>query len=76
MALMSLRSRSHAKASMVLTRADHLCIHNYIRALLNNILRPILKINYGPGEARTRVLLFVCLMTYPTNPQCGSHIGC
>ena len=42
MALMSLRSRSHVKASMVLTRADHLFIHNYIRSLLNNILRPIL----------------------------------
>ena len=39
MALMSLRSRSHVKASMVLTRADHLFIHNYIRSLLNNILR-------------------------------------
>ena len=38
----SLRSRSHVKASMVLTRADHLCIHNYIRSLLNNILRHIL----------------------------------
>ena len=42
MALMSLRSRSHVKASMVLTRADHLFIHKYIRSLLNNILRPIL----------------------------------
>ena len=37
---MSLRSRSHVKASMVLTRADHLFIHNYIRSLLNNILSP------------------------------------
>ena len=37
---MSLRSRSHAKASMVLTRADHLFLHNYIRSLLNNMLRP------------------------------------
>ena len=42
MALMSLRSRSHVKASMVLTIADNLFIHNYIRSLLNNILRPIL----------------------------------
>ena len=41
-ALMFLRSRSHIKASMVLTRADHLFIHNYIRSLLNNILRPTL----------------------------------
>ena len=39
---MSLRSRSHVKASMVLMRADHLFILNYIRSLLNNILRPIL----------------------------------
>ena len=45
MALMSLRIRSHVKASMVLTRADHLFIHNYIRLLLNNILRPFYKIN-------------------------------
>ena len=42
MALMSLRRHSHVKASMVLTRADHLCIHNYIRSILNNILRHIL----------------------------------
>ena len=27
---MSLRSRSHSKASMVLTRADHLYINNYV----------------------------------------------
>ena len=40
---MSLRSRSYVKVSMVLTRADHLFIHNYIGSLLNNILRPILK---------------------------------
>ena len=44
MALMSLRSRSRVKASVVLTRADHLLIHNYIRSLLNNILRPILMV--------------------------------
>ena len=31
MALMSLRSRSHIKVSVVLTRANHLFIHNYIR---------------------------------------------
>ena len=62
MALMSLRSRSHVKASMVLTRADHLFIHNYIRSLLNNILRPIfIKLINGPDEGRTRVLLLVCL---------------
>ena len=42
MALMSLRSRSHVKASVVLTRAYHLFIHNYIISLLKNILRPIL----------------------------------
>ena len=27
---MSLRSRSHVKASIVLARADQFCIHNYI----------------------------------------------
>ena len=31
MALISLRSQSHVKASMVLTRADNLFILNYIR---------------------------------------------
>ena len=41
---MSLRSRSNVKASVVLTRADHLFIHNYIRSLLNNIVRPILMV--------------------------------
>ena len=39
---MSLRSRSHVKVSVVITRADHLCIHNYIRSLLNIIVLPIL----------------------------------
>ena len=34
MALMSLRSRSRVKAAIVLTRADYLVIHNYIRSLL------------------------------------------
>ena len=61
MALMSIRSRSHVKASVVLTRADHLFIHNYIRSLLNNILRNFIKLINGPDEARTRVLLIVCL---------------
>ena len=35
---MSLRSRSRVKAYMVLTIADHLFIHNYIRSLLNIIV--------------------------------------
>ena len=43
---MSIRSHSHVKASMVLMRADHLYIHNYIRSLLNIILRPII----GPSR--------------------------
>ena len=41
MALMSLRIRSHVKVSMVLMRIDDLFIHNFIRSLINNILRPI-----------------------------------
>ena len=57
MALMSLRSHSHVKASMVLTRAD--------------IYTQLYKITYtyyfktyfnGPDEARTRVELLLCLM--------------
>ena len=47
MALLSLRSHSHVKASVVLTKANHLFIHNYIRSLLNNILRPILMVRTG-----------------------------
>ena len=47
MALMSLRSRSRVKASMVLTRADHLFIYNYIRSRLNNILIHILFVGKG-----------------------------
>ena len=69
MALMSLRSRSRVKASMVLTRADHLFIHNYIRSLLNNYFKinliyfkaHFIKLINGPDEGRTRVLLLVCL---------------
>ena len=53
MALMSLRSRSHDKASIVLTRAYHLFIHNYIRVLLNNILRPILWSERGSNSDPT-----------------------
>ena len=44
MALMSLRSRSHIKPSLVLMSADHLLIHNYIRSILNIILRPIIMV--------------------------------
>ena len=71
MALMCLRSRSHVKLSMVLTRANHLFIQNYIRSHLNNTLRPILY--NGPDETRTCVLLLVCLTPYQL--QLMSHIG-
>ena len=47
MALMSLRSRFHVKASVVLTRADHLFIQNYLRSLPNIILRHILIVRTG-----------------------------
>ena len=47
MALMSLRSRSRVKASMILTKADHLFIYNYIRSLLNNMLRHIVMVRTG-----------------------------
>ena len=43
-ALMSLQIRFPVKASMVLTRVDHLFILNYIRSLQNSILRPILMV--------------------------------
>ena len=44
MAIMSLIIRSHVKASMVITIADHLFIHNYIRLILNIIVRPIVMV--------------------------------
>ena len=45
--LITLRSRSNANATMVLTRADYLFIHNYIRSLLNIILRHMLMVRTG-----------------------------
>ena len=60
MALMSLRSHSHVKSSMVLMRADHLFIHNYIISLLNNILRPIFMVRMGLEYASYSILL-VCM---------------
>ena len=39
---MSIRSGSRVKTYMVLMSADHLCVHNFIRSLLNSILRHIL----------------------------------
>ena len=50
----ALRSCSRVKASMVLTIADHLVIHNYIRSLLNIILRPILMVRTGLEPASYR----------------------
>ena len=47
MALLSIRGRSRVKASTFLTRIYYLCIHNYIRSLLNIILRPILMVRAG-----------------------------
>ena len=54
---MSLRSRTLIKASMILTRVDHLFIHNYIRSLLKNILRTIVLVLTGlePATYRSRV---------------------
>ena len=42
MTLISLRNCYHVNSSMVLTRANHLFIHNYIRSLFNIILRHVL----------------------------------
>ena len=44
---MTPRSRSHVNASMVLMRADHLFIYNYISLLQYNILRLILMLRTG-----------------------------
>ena len=53
MALMSIRCRSHVKASMVLTIAIHFYIYYYIRSLLNIILRPTLMIGRGSNPCPT-----------------------
>ena len=46
-AIISLRNCSLVEASMVLTRDDHLFIHNNIRSLQKIILRPILFVRSG-----------------------------
>ena len=52
---------------MVLTRSDHLFIHNYIRSLLNNILRPILQ---NELMVRTRLEpVSYCLCVLATEPH-------
>ena len=69
---MSLRSRSHVKASMVLTRADHLFIHNYIRSLLNNMLRPISKIFRRKDITLTRNrVIRICIQNTLVPPIAG-----
>ena len=54
MALMSLRINSRVKESTVLTIADNLCIHNYIRSFLNIILKHILMAQGGDLESNHR----------------------
>ena len=74
MALMSLRSRSRVKASVVLTRADHLCIHIYIRSLLNIILRPtLLRLNSCPIGCSSGILT-ACMKPKPTEQRWQHNI--
>ena len=54
------------EASMVFTRADHLFIHNYIKSLSKYNVKTYFN---GQDEARTRVLLLVCLTHQPTEPH-------
>ena len=53
MALMSLRSRSHVKASTVLMRDDNCFKYGYIRSLLNIMLRPIVFVRAGIYQCST-----------------------
>ena len=69
MSLMSIRSHSRVKASMVLMRADNLFIHNYIRSLLNIILIPLIHIlmvliRLEPAT-RVQLLMMRCIMKAP-----------
>ena len=61
MVLMSLRRRSRIKASIVLTRADHLFINNYIILLLHNILRPP---DAYPTELHGQFLIYIYIYIY------------
>ena len=72
MALMSLRNHSHVKASVVLTRAEHLCIHNYKRSLLNIILRPILIFRTGLEPAS--YCLFILRLSELMHTYSYTHI--
>ena len=61
MDIMSLRSRSHVKEFMFLTRADHLFIHNYIYIYIYNItskyyFKTYCNVPDDRLEARSRVL--------------------
>ena len=53
MALIFLRSHSHVKVSVIFMRANHLCIHNYIRSLLNIIFKTILMVRRGSNPCPT-----------------------
>ena len=61
MALMSLRNHYHVNVPMVLTREDHLLIHNYKRSLLNIMLRPILLVCRSMAKALTHTPYYLCV---------------
>ena len=68
---MYIRSRSHVKASVVLTRAGHLCIHIIIKSLINIIamvrmgLEPPTRGNqYDVGSTSYSSILIVCMTNY------------
>ena len=73
---MSLRSRSHVKTYIMLMRAGHLFIQNYIRSLLNIILIPIL-ISQRDLHPQTNTCLFV-LFNLPCDTGSNTiiHIIC
>ena len=77
MALMSLRSRSHVIVPLILTRADHLYIHNYMRSLLNIILRPIVLVRTSSGRGSNTRPTACVSDALPTEPHTCHicHIG-
>ena len=62
MALISLLRRFLIKASMVLMRAKHLFIQNYIISLFNIILRPIFKVRVGLEFATYSSILLIYIL--------------
>ena len=64
----SFLNRFRVNASVIVTRADHLFRHNYIRSLLNIILRPILMVRGRGSNPRPTGIILPVIPT-PIEPH-------